>query len=85
MTQLNVYALFQNIKLTLTAYLKKFLKYLLFGSYNKMFCIILIKEKFTVNSRNHHFKSDIYMNRLLSLKNWDNPPIAPPLLLRNIV
>ena len=50
-----------------------------------MFCLILIKKKTTYNLANRYFKSDIYMNRLLSLKNWDNPPIAPPLLLRNIV
>ena len=49
-----------------------------------MFCIILIKKK-TYNLANQYFKSEIYMNRLSSLKNWDNPPIAPPLLLRNIV
>jgi len=50
-----------------------------------MFCIILIKEKITLNLANRYFKREIYMNRLTSLKNWDNPPIAPPLLLHNIL
>ena len=62
---------------------KKLWKYLLLGGYNKMFCII-IRKKSTFNFAKRHFKSEKYMNRLLSLKNWDNPPIAPPLLLKNI-
>ena len=44
-----------------------------------MFCII-IRKKITFSFPKHHFKSEKYMNRLLSLNNWDNPPIAPPLL-----
>ena len=50
-----------------------------------MIYIIIIKKKITFNFANRYFKKDIYMNRLISLKNWDNPPIAPPLLLNNIL
>ena len=45
-----------------------------------MFCIIFIRKKLTFNFEKHHFKSENYMKRLLSLKNWDNPPISYPLL-----
>ena len=37
-----------------------------------MFCIILIKEKITLNLANRYFKREIYMNRLISLKHFNN-------------